>query len=164
VIPWFDRHHYPSSTDPFVALRNQLIRCRHVVYFITPHLLKQGRGWCAVERSYAELMQRHFECAAQTMWNLEVPLIFAERNDERLARSIWAPLLQKARWFGDRRAARISKIDWAVSEIQLMLQQQHAQIDSIASHIKSDASLNAFIGQYPGLDERLVSRLPDPLN
>src|SRR5690554_4175430 len=43
VIPWIDRHHYPASREAFEALREGLLKCRHVVYFITPAMLRQGR-------------------------------------------------------------------------------------------------------------------------
>jgi hypothetical protein len=163
LSPWLDQHHYPSSTDPFEALRDQLVRCRHVVYFITPNLLKQGRGWCAAERSYAELVQRHFQYAASTLWTYEIPLIFTHCDDERLRRSTWAPLLPKARWYALRSTPRMSKSSWAVREIKAVLQQQHATISATEVQIAADSQLQGFLAGFPGLRERLTSRLPDPL-
>jgi hypothetical protein len=58
VVTWLDQHHYPAGRDPFEILREEILRCRHVVFFVTESLLRQARGWSAVERSYAEVVQR----------------------------------------------------------------------------------------------------------
>ncbi|HUG90408.1 MAG TPA: toll/interleukin-1 receptor domain-containing protein, partial [Planctomycetaceae bacterium] len=34
ITPWIDQHDYPSGRDPFESLRENLLRCRHIVYFI----------------------------------------------------------------------------------------------------------------------------------
>ena len=56
-VPWLDRHHYPRGQGAFAALREAIIRCRHVVYFVTEEFLSQGRGWNSVETAYSELLQ-----------------------------------------------------------------------------------------------------------
>src|SRR5204863_9945 len=57
--PWLDQHHYPLGQGAFEALREEILRCRHVVYFVTAPFLAQGRGWNSVENAYANLLQEN---------------------------------------------------------------------------------------------------------
>ena len=41
-LPWLDRHHYPRGQGAFAALREAIIRCRHVVYFVTEEFYRRG--------------------------------------------------------------------------------------------------------------------------
>ncbi len=56
IIPWIDRHDYPAGRGAIAALREEILRCRHVVYFVTSSMLRQG-GWPPVERTLASLVQ-----------------------------------------------------------------------------------------------------------
>lgn len=50
IVPWIDRKHYPLGRDAMEALQDELLKCRHVIYFVTPAMLNQGRGWAGTER------------------------------------------------------------------------------------------------------------------
>src|SRR5437870_11133699 len=56
--PWLDTEHYPLARDPLQAHQEALLKSRHVVYFVTPSMLRQGRGWGCLERAFASLIQR----------------------------------------------------------------------------------------------------------
>ena len=47
IIPWLDREDYYYGRDSRSALRDGLLRSRHVVFFITQAMLDNSRGWCA---------------------------------------------------------------------------------------------------------------------
>jgi len=163
IMPWIDRDEYPLAQDPSRALRDQLVLCCHVVYFITPALLKQGRGWCAVERAYSELLPRHFEYPTGTLWSFELPLIFLPRADKSLkttARSAWAPLLARATWFDDRLDKRLTREQWAVQQIPKLILQQNREIRRLSERLLQDFSPVDQFSPTPGLIDRVTSLLP----
>ena len=160
VLPWFDQHDFPIANDPFDAMRTNLLRCRHVVYIITPNLLKQGRGWCATERSLAELVQRQFQFAASSLWTFELPLLLVNPTEPKFLRSTYAPLLPRAQSYTHRRQRGQSRVDWVVAMIQRLLQQQHSETDRLADQLTNEASLSQFVDIRSGLRTRLSSHLP----
>jgi hypothetical protein len=163
LLPWIDRDEYPLAQDPFRALRDQLILCRHVVYFITPAFLRQGRGWCSVERTYAEMIQRHFEYPTASLWTFELPLVFLPRSDESLrsiARSAWSPLLSRAVWFADRLDRRATRQNWAVSQITRIVRQQNREVRGLSDRLLLDSALGRQIDVSAGLLDRVTSLLP----
>ena len=115
IIPWLDRHHFPSGRGSHEALRESLLRCRHVVYFVTPELLRQGaaRGWCVLERGYGSVIQQ----ALTDFGHVELPLFFVERTDEELQRSVWSALADQGVFF-DSAPAKANPVTWAVRQIQ----------------------------------------------
>lgn len=163
LIPWFDRHHYPLATDPFGALRNNLLRCRHVIYFITPQLLRQGRGWCATERTLAELIHAHFRIRELQLWNFELPLLFVDRTDLQLQRSVYA----SAASLGVRCPHPLSQskkcINWSVEQIQRLIEQQYVQTEVMTDSIRIDESLHSHIDSLTGLLRRVTTTAPDPI-
>src|SRR5579883_3038185 len=56
IKAWFDQDDYPYAHDPFAALRESLLRCRAVVYFITDAALRNWRGWQSAERAYGAII------------------------------------------------------------------------------------------------------------
>lgn len=40
-FPWLDKHHYPVGQGAFEALREGILHCRHIVYFVTSRFLSQ---------------------------------------------------------------------------------------------------------------------------
>jgi TIR domain-containing protein len=163
VLPWIDRHLFPIAVDPLDALRANLLRCRHVIYIVTPKLLKQGRGWCAAERSFAELIQRQFQFAASSLWTFEVPLLFVDPTEVIFRRSVYAPLLPRTQSYAGRFQRGQSRVDWAVATIQALLQQQHAETDRLTDQLTADVDLGHYVDSRSGLRIRLSSHLPIPI-
>lgn len=114
IIPWLDRHHYPSGRGSHEALRESLLRCRHVVYFVTPELLRQGesRGWCVLERGYGSVIQQ----ALTDVGHVELPLFFVARTDPTLQRSVWSALTDQGVFF-DSDSVKSNPVTWAVRQI-----------------------------------------------
>ncbi len=71
--PWLDQHHYPRGQGPFEALREGIIHCRHVVYFVTAKFLSQGRGWNSVENAYSNLLQENLRFASLELCHVQFP-------------------------------------------------------------------------------------------
>jgi hypothetical protein len=63
ITAFYDTHHYPFGVGPYAALREEILRCRHVVFFITQEVLSQSRGWIHLEKAYAELVQQNLRYA-----------------------------------------------------------------------------------------------------
>jgi hypothetical protein len=57
VVPWLDREDYYYGRDSRSALRDGVLRSRHAVFFVTAELIASGRGWCAFELAFAEVLQ-----------------------------------------------------------------------------------------------------------
>ena len=59
LSPWIDYHHYPAGRDAVQSLREELLRSRHIAYFLHPaRRFCHACGWINVERTLAELIQR----------------------------------------------------------------------------------------------------------
>jgi hypothetical protein len=163
LMPWFDQRDYPLAQDPFHALRNQLIRCRHIIYFITPAYLRQGRGWVAAERTYAELIQRHFDVQSTSWWSFELPLIFLPNKPEsldHLQRSAWSTLIPRAVWYDRRRLRRQSRVEWAADQIVKLVASQYADSQLFAHRLLNDPDMVQRLDQSMGLRNRLTSAFP----
>lgn len=95
IIPWIDRHHYPLARDALQALREGLLACRHTAYFLTGAALSNGRGWMAVERSFADAIQRRMVYGDESA-HFELPLLLVPQADPAFQRSIWRSLVDKS--------------------------------------------------------------------
>lgn len=165
LIPWIDEHHYPLATDSFHALRSRMLLCRHVIYFITPQLLRQGRGWCAAERVYAELIQSHLRSPGRELWSFELPLVFLQnRSDERLLRSTYSSLVAgQGNYCPYPLSQRRRCIDWSARQIARLVQQQYADQQFLFDVVEADSDLRNHLDRMPGLRQRLLSSAPDRL-
>src|ERR1035437_7632999 len=95
IIPWIDRHHYLAGTDPYEALREGVLKCRHIIFLITLAMLEQARGWANLEKGYAGILQDNLREGTVDLCHVEFPLFFVARDNPVLARSIWSPVAPK---------------------------------------------------------------------
>src|SRR6266852_341518 len=96
VIPWLDEHDYPYGRTSFEALRDGVLRCRHIVFLVTLGMLAQPRGWGIVELAWADLLQENLREAGGVLQNVILPLFFLPHDDPNLPRSAWQPLRDRA--------------------------------------------------------------------
>jgi TIR domain len=162
VIPWVDRHQYPVGRDGFEALREELLRCRHVVYFITSKLLRQGRGWSAVERTYAELIQRRTTYHGTEFQRFELPLVFVNPSDPILHRSIWFQTLARARFFHLTRRPRQTRVKWAIEQICDFARQEEQWAEDVRIRLRHDADAKQHFSISNGLLRRIRAAAPLP--
>ena len=146
ITAWIDRHHYPLGTSSHEALRDGLLKCRHVVYLVTNETLKRARGWVAVEKTYGDLIQSYFRHQELELSHVELPLYFVSPDDEVLSRSIWQSIREKGKFYGGSNVATRKAINWAASQIDAFVQQEEKRGMDIAVNVEQD----------PGLSERFV--------
>lgn len=158
-VPWLDSHHYPRGQGAFAVLREAIIRCRHVVYFVTEEFLAQGRGWNSVETAYSELLQENFVQSAVVLCNVQLPLFFLPRNYETLVRSAWGSLVQSGRFYPPGKVDG-DAVNWAVQEITAFIKQEENRGRSLAFQIERDPSFQRLLGEEQNLLSRVMCAYP----
>lgn len=159
LVPWIDRHHYPAGHDPFDALREQIGACRHVVYFVTPAMLRQGRGWAAVERGIATIIQKRLVLEEVTLCHFELPLFFVPPAHPILSRSVWNTLAPSSVRFGGSQRSLAKQVDWAVSTIMSFVKNEQRWADRLAEDITRDPNLRDGLQRTIAGDKHLRSRI-----
>lgn len=158
VTPWLDRHDYPYGRGSRAALRDAILRCRHVVFLVTDDMLTQARGWCVQELAWAELLQDNLTLPGSPgVQNVVLPLYFVDVADGRLPRSVW----QAARDKGTFCPPGADRVGWATDQLLRFLRRE----EELASGFKqfADASV-AFRKQLRagagGLGDRVTQFAP----
>jgi hypothetical protein len=177
VIPWLDRYHYPSGRDGFESLREQLLKCRHVVYFLTPAMLRQGRGWASAERAFATTIQQHLSYGGEVA-HIELPLLFVPGDDSIFQRSIWRSLIDKEprpcphvtpHTKRPQRSGEISyrgggwrkkHIQWAADAIEDFIRQEEEWAIELGIRLGQDTTLRNEFARDRNLSERLLAQSP----
>ena len=162
ITAWIDRHDYPQGRDPFEVLREELLRCRHVVYFLTLAALRQGRGWTAVELGYGAVVQQSLRFNTLDVAHFKLPLFLCNHENDRLPRTIWRTLFDKGRFQGVKRSSRKSQIRWCLQQISEFLRAEQLWGQQIGERIQQDPELQAFAGDR-NLFRRIIAADPPPI-
>ena len=167
VIPWIDRHHYPAATDAFEALREELLKCRHIVYFITPASLQQGRGWVSAERALSATIQQRLRYADQELAHFELPLLFVSPMDPVFHRSVWRALIDKASHcpFPPAEGPHLwseRHVEWTADQIENFIRQEDRWAVELRSRYRRDSQLSHQFGYDRNLLVRLLRWNPLP--
>jgi hypothetical protein len=160
--PWLDQHHYPSGQGAFEALREGILHCRHVVYFVTTKFLSQGRGWNSIENAYSNLLQENLRFGSLELCHIQFPLFFVPHGHAVLARSAWGPLVQRGRFYSPGRVDG-GAVDWAVQAIVDFLQQEERRGISLAAQLENDPGSRAWRDAEPNLLRRVMCADPPPI-
>ncbi len=160
-LPWLDQHHYPRGQDAFAALREGIIHCRHIVYFVTAKFLSQGRGWNSVENAYSNLLQDNLRFPLE-LCHIQLPLFFVPQNHVILQRSAWGPLVQRGQFY---RPGRVDSraINWATREIMAFIRQEEKRGASLADQIRSDPNFQLLLEKEKNLLRRVMCADPPPI-
>lgn len=159
IIAWIDRHHYPLGTGGHEALREGLLKCRHIVYFITRAALKQGRGWMSVERAYGSLIQSQFVNPGCELSHIELPLIFVPPDDTCYLRSIWRSVHDKGK--SVKKGSKVqTRVTWAVTQIERFLVQEQVRASHLVESLENDPDYQARFVAEPNILRRIA--LLDP--
>lgn len=96
IVPWadFKDGRQLLGEAPLAELRQSLLRCRHVVYLLTPEALRQTRGWMAAERDMADHLQQLLQLSKQNLFDVELALLFPGADgtfsdSTLIERSVW---------------------------------------------------------------------------
>jgi hypothetical protein len=161
-LPWLDRHHYPRGQGAFEALREGILCCRHVVYFVTAQFLSQGRGWNSVENAYANLLQENLRFGSLELCHVQFPLFFLPRGHAILERSAWGALGQRGRSYP---AGRVDggAVIWATQEIMNFIRQEERRGVALAAQVQADPNFQPLLAAEPNLLRRVMCADPLPV-
>jgi hypothetical protein len=161
IVPWFDQHDYSYGRDSRTALRDGLLRSRHVVFFVTLGMMAYTRGWCPMELAYSDLIQSNFIYSGGTLLNFELPLVFLDRNDEDLPRPVWDALRDRGRFYHPSNGDAVT---WAVDQIVAFLHREQALALDMAKVVVPGQPVHDHLNGRPGLIERVTGFDPSPIS
>jgi hypothetical protein len=158
VSPWIDRHDYPLGMDPFEALREGILRCRHIIYLVTLAMLNQGRGWPVVEKTYAGLLQGGLTEAGLELSHVELPLFFVPVGAASLTRSVWNSLRYRGRFA----PTETNHVEWAAQQILRFVVDEKARAIELAAELDRDSQFRKRLERrnQPGIMDRVCARYP----
>jgi hypothetical protein len=157
LSPWLDTHDYPIGTDPYEALREGIVHCRHVVYLVTLAMLEQARGWPVLEKAYSGLLQDNLRVFGLELCHIELPLFFLPRAHPVLSRSVWQPILPRGKF---HLAADGDAVDWAGREIEGFVRREERRAVELGVRIENDQHFQGTLGNRMGLMDRIGGAYP----
>lgn len=162
-FPWLDKHHYPAGQGAFEALREGILHCRHVIYFVTTRFLSQGRGWNSVENAYANLLQDNLHFQSLELCHVQLPLFFLPHGHVILQRSAWGPLVHRGRRYPPGRVDNAA-VTWATEEIVAFIRQEESRGASLAEQIPNDPGFQTLLTEEPNLLRRIMCADPPSIS
>ena len=159
IIPWLDRHDYPYGRPSLKALREGVLKCRHTVFLVTDAMLDQPRGWGIVELVWAYLLEENLREADGDLQTIVLPLFFLRQDDERILRSVWQSIRDRAAFHGPQDGDAVA---WAVHQISSFLWREAEQGLELFAGIEQDPHQYARLKERPGLIERITDLHPTP--
>jgi len=161
VIPWIDRHDFSYGRDSLVALAEGVLYSRHTVFFLTPAMLANPKGWCPVELAYADLLQRNLQAAALTLVNVILPLIFLPDPNATLPGTVWRTLADRGPICRAKRNP--DRVSWAVDEIHRFLSSEQRRSEQLERRCRKEKAFGDSLTGTPGLKERVTLFEPQPI-
>lgn len=160
-LAWIDARDYPPGRDSFEVLREELLHCRHVIYFVTSKMLQQGRAWTGIEKGYGALLQQNLRYGANDICHIELPLFFLPQGHPDLMRSAYAPVIHKGRFHPAGRVTAAAG-RWAAEEILRFVRNEQLWAAQIAQQMQHDPLMMKHFSADKNLQRRL--RAEDPLS
>lgn len=161
VSPWIDRHHFAYGRDSLAALREGVLACRHVVFFITPALLSNARGWCAAELAYSGIVQGNLLGDGDALVNVILPLILVPNPADVLPHTVWRTVWDRGPVYDP--TPGVDPTTWAVAAILRFLRDEERLAKQHARLTRQDANLRRTVDRVPGLRKRVTQFDPQPL-
>jgi len=161
---WIDRQDYPSGRDAFEVLRDKILECRHIIYFVTSSYLKQGRGWTGVERAIGSIVQHNLRHGSSEIGHVELPLFFVPEDHDPLRCSAWGGTVGSGRGlFYPPGRTDAGAAGWAVKAILHFIWQEQQYALEVADRTTRDANLNNRLLTEQNLHDRILAISPPPL-
>lgn len=160
ITPWLDREDYYYGRDSRTALRDGILRSRHVVFFVTRKMLTVARGWCVLELALAELLELSLRVPGGQLSNVFLPLFFVPQSSPKLPRSVWQLVRDRGRFHppGDG-----DPVTWCAGEIRQFLLREQLFSGEVGGMVKENPSLHKQLGKTPGLLDRVTKFHPTRL-
>ncbi len=159
ITSWIDQHDFVYGRDSLTALGEGLLNCRHVVFFITPAMLANPKGWCPVELAYADLVQRNLRTPSLDLVNVMLPLLFVPKND--LAPTVWRTVSDKGQSHDANQHP--DAVRWAVTAIERFLRNEESRAKQLETRRKRDNEFQLHLEQRPGKRDRVTRFHPRTL-
>jgi hypothetical protein len=160
VSPWLDRHDYPYGRTSLAALRDEVLKCRHVVFLVTEGMLSQSRGWGIVELAWANLLQDNLHEAGGVLQNIILPLFFLPQDHLLLPRTVWQSVRDRGIF---HTSADDNPIIWASRQIAGFLNREAIRSFDNLTWLKKDSRARARLSARPGLLDRIKALHPKPV-
>ena len=160
IIPWLDRHDYSYGRDSRTALRDGLLRSRHVVFFITLGMMDYRRGWCMMELAYSDLLQTNLTYAGGPLLNVELPLIFLDRTNSDLPKTAWDALRDRGIF---HHSVDGDPVIWAAEQITAFLHREQKLALDLTKVVVPGQVVHSDLVRRPGLIERITRFDPGPI-
>ena len=157
-VTWLDQDDYSYGRTSRAALRDGILRSRHVVFFVTDAMLASSRGWCVLELALAELLESNMQIPGGQLANIALPLFLVPQDDPRLPRSVWQ--IARDRGHFHRPSHDGSPVEWCQQEVAKFLARERQLSDQLLDQTRRDKSLAKQIKSRPGLFERVTANLP----
>ena len=152
IIPWLDLHEYPYGRSSRSALRDSILNCRHVVFFVTDAMLSQSRGWCVQELAWTELLQDNLILpGGPSLQNVLLPLFFVDQSDPRLPRSVWQSIRDRGHFCPPKRLPT----EWAVDQIIKFLRREQLLANDYRRVIRRSTEFRKSLNPPSGLCDRV---------
>ena len=161
VVPYLDQEDYYYGRDSRSALRDGVLRSRHVVFFVTDAMLSTARGWCVFELAFAELVELNFVTPGGQLANLFLPLFLVPQGDGRLPRTVWQAVRDRGRFHTP--ASDGDPVAWCEREVRDFLAREQRLSQDMATLARRNPVFEALLQQTPGLFDRATKFQPGRL-
>lgn len=159
IIPWLDQEDYHFGRDSRTALRDGLLRSRHIVFFVTPNMMAHTRGWCMMELAFSDLIQANLVYAGGPLLNYQLPLFYIDGVDTALPRTAWNALRDRGVVYpGDT-----DIVAWSVEQIAAFLHREQDLALDLAKVVLPGQDIHSALSKRPGLVERVTNFDPSPI-
>jgi TIR domain len=160
IAPWLDREDYYYGRDSRTALRDGLLKSRHVVFFVTLGMMDYRRGWCLMELAYSDLLQANLFHAGGPLLNFELPLFFLDQTDVELSRTAWGALRDRGSF---HHPSDGDPFTWAVDQIVAFLHREQDLALDMAKVLVPGQQVYDSLADRPGLVQQVTQFDPSPI-
>ncbi len=154
VAPWLDQEDYWYGRDSRAALRDGILRSRHVVFFVTGEMLESARGWCVFELALTETAELNFRTAGGQFAHLFLPLYLVPQADPRLPRTVWQVVRDRGRFHDPKTDG--DPVGWCEREVREFLLREQRLAREMAAAATQDPRFAKRLKDVPGLFDRVT--------
>jgi hypothetical protein len=123
-------------------------------------MMEYKRGWCPMELAYSNLLQANLVHPGGPLLNLELPLIFLDRSDPELPRTVWDALRDQSKF---HHPSDGDAIPWAVDQIVAFLHREQKLALDMAKVVAPGTPLFESLNGRDGLVRRITQFDPGPI-
>jgi hypothetical protein len=123
-------------------------------------MMDYRRGWCPMELAYSDLMQANLTYPGGNLLNFELPLIFLDRTNSELPRTVWDALRDHGKFHDPSDG---DPVTWAVDQIAAFLHREQDLALDMAKVVAPGEPVYDALTRRPGLVDRVTRFDPSPI-